>query len=63
MKKIAYIAPATLIVAIDAPQLLNTISNPTGTNVDGLGVSDEDYEDDGRSRRTRNIWDDDDEDF
>ena len=59
MKKTVYIAPSTVIVKVQAQQLLNTISNPTGTNVEGLGVSSEAYEDDVRSRGV-NLWDDED---
>lgn len=58
MKKIAYIAPSTNIVNVEINQLLN-ISNPTSTNVDGLGVSDDEYTEEGRSRRT--VWDDEEE--
>jgi hypothetical protein len=61
MKKTVYIAPATEIVKLQAQQLLNTISNPqTVTGAEGLGISTENYEDEGRSRRS-SLWDDDDE--
>jgi len=61
MKKIAYIAPAVQVMQIHTEQLLNTISNPTSTNVDGLGISNESYEEVGRARGA-SIWGDE-EDF
>ncbi len=59
MNKKEYIAPATDIYKVKVGQLLNTISSATSTNVDGLDVSDEEYEDVGRARRRyRNAWED-----
>ena len=57
MKQKTYLAPATKVFKVE-PYLLNTISNPTATNVEGLSVSNEVYEDEGRSRRGISVWDD-----
>ena len=63
MKKTTYIAPAVQVMQIHTEQLLNTISAPTSTNVAGLGVSDENYEGEVRSR-SYSVWgDDEEEDF
>ena len=59
MKKTVYLAPSTVIVKVQAQQLLNAISNPNGTNVEDLGISNEKYEDDVRSRGV-NLWGDED---
>ena len=56
MKKTAYISPATDITYLETGKLLS-VSAPTSTNVDGLGVSEEEYEGEGHSRR-RTVWDD-----
>ena len=60
MKKIAYIAPAVQVMQIHTEQLLNTISNPTKTNVEGLGISDTNYEGEVRSR-SYSVWGDEEE--
>lgn len=56
MKKNLYIAPATEIFTLKAEQLLT--ASPLGTtNVEGLGVSTETYEEEGRSRSGSSLWD------
>lgn len=59
MKKNAYIAPTTNIIHVKIGHILNTISNPTKVNIEGLGISSDNYEDEIRSREL-NIWDDED---
>ena len=48
MKKTEYIAPQTFEYQIQGEVVMNAISNPTTTNLSGLGVSGENYEDEGR---------------
>ena len=50
MKKTEYIAPQTFEYQIQGEVVMNAISNPTTTNLssEGLGVSGDDYEDEGR---------------
>ena len=55
MKKTVYIAPKTIVCLIEGQELLNAISSPSGTNVEGLGVSTENY--DGETRTKSNDWD------
>lgn len=60
MKKTKYIAPQTQIILLQGQELLNSISALTSTNVDGLGISDDDYEDVGQSKDSGDwgdIWD------
>ena len=60
MNKKAYITPATDIVCLKTESFI-AASELTGTNQEGLGVSNEEYEDEGRSRRRgHSVWDDDD---
>ena len=44
------------MMTVKVQQLLT--ASPNGTNVDGLGVSTENYEEDGHSRSNSSLWDD-----
>ena len=59
MKKAIYITPLTRVRMIQGEELLNSISNPTGTNTPGLGVGDDPYEDEGHAKSNYNVWNDD----
>lgn len=62
MKKTVYIAPQTNEYQIQGEVVMNAISNPTTTNLssEGLGVSGDDYEDEGRVKGSAgwDIWGD-----
>ncbi len=60
MKENQYIAPAIRLATLEASQMLT--ASLTGTNTEGLGVSSEAYEDEGRVKSERsdyNVWDED----
>lgn len=59
MKKLAYISPEIWVTLIDT-KIHVLAGSPTGTDVEGLDVEEEDAPEDmeGRSRRRRNQWDD-----
>lgn len=60
MKKKAYLSPEVMVTAIHTAQLVMA-SKLKDTNIDGLGVAEDDAEEGmvGRSRRRRhNQWDD-----
>lgn len=62
MKKTEYIAPQTFEYQIQGEVVMNAISNPTTTNLssEGLGVSGDDYEGEGRVKGSDgwDIWGD-----
>jgi len=55
MEKKTYIVPQTTVCLIQGQVLLNTISDLHSTNTKGLGISDEDYEDEGRTKDA-GVW-------
>lgn len=57
MNKI-YIKPALFLEKIDAGTFMNSISNPTKVEgADGLTISNDDYEDEGRAKyRNNGAW-------
>jgi hypothetical protein len=66
MKKNAYISPAVTIAVVSCQHLMT--GSLKGTNIDGLGVKDEDAPSDmeghsRRRRRRRDEWDDEEEEW
>lgn len=61
MKKKAYISPETEVVTIKIEQLMGFIVSGEGINADTN--PDENIDVSNRSRRRRNVWDDDEEEW